>query len=205
MFVIGIVGGIGSGKSMISNTIENLYNAYILEADKIGHDVMLKGNLAYEQVVQLFGKSILDQSGEINRQILGDIVYNDEGQLEQLNNIIHKEVFSYLRNHLDYLRSNPIYDVVIIEAALLIVDSFMPLVDSLWYIKSDEDIRIKRLIKERQMKLERIQQIMTKQPEEAFYESHADVIIVNNTDIISCIASVNKEITKLWRNYNDSI
>lgn len=204
MKVIGIVGGIGSGKSYLSEMMANLYGAYVIEADQVGHMAMAKDGSAYKIIVEAFSEAILDETGMIDRQKLGDIVFNDEEALKKLNAIVHKEVFDYLRTHVEYLRENPMYDYVIIEAALLIVDEFMPLIDDLWYVHTDKETRIERLIEHREMSRERILSIMDQQHTDAFYQEHADFVIDNNATQEALVLEMNRIIETYWRRDNES-
>ena len=87
--MIGIAGGVGSGKSTVLEILKNEYDAVICMADQLGHEVMKKGTSGYDQVVNLFGKDIVAPGGEINREALAGLVYGQPAQLEKLNRIIH--------------------------------------------------------------------------------------------------------------------
>lgn len=202
MKIIGIVGGIGSGKSYVSQAMINLYGAYVIEADKVGHSVMIEGGSAYKLIVESFTEAILTESGEIDRKKLGEVVFNDEEALKTLNGIVHKEVFDYLRTHVEYLRENPMYDYVVIEAALLIVDQFMPLIDDLWYIQSDKEIRIERLMEHRDMSKEMIESIMDQQHSDAFYKEHANYVLSNNSSQEDLVGEINRVMQTYWRRDN---
>lgn len=203
MKVIGIIGGIGAGKSMISQTFANLYNAYVIELDKIGHRVILKDGPAYHKVIQLLGEKILDESDEIDRKIVSNLVFEDEQLLDGLNKIIHEEVFLDLRNHLSALLEMNYYDFVICEAALLVEDEFLPLIDELWYVRADRDIRKKRLMDSRHMSEEKINAIMDKQHEDSYYAKFADLIIDNNNDITDSFEKIHRRVQWLMEEENE--
>jgi dephospho-CoA kinase len=89
--------------------------AYVIDADKIAHKVMMKGTQAYNKIVEIFGKDILDETGEIDRKKLGKMVFKDKNLLAKLEEITHPEVLSYMAQELANLKS----DIVIIEIPLI--------------------------------------------------------------------------------------
>jgi len=197
MIVIGLVGGIGSGKSKIADAFVNLYSATVIRADEIGHQVMLPKGKAYQKVIDLLGKQILDSDGFIDRSIVSQIVFSDSIKLEALNHIIHRIVFDKLNEKLDELRKTLIFEFVIVEAALLIVDEFIPMIDQLWYIKCNKALRIERLMNNRHMSRNQILRIMDAQPEDSFYETYASHIIVNEGTIENCLEQIYPIMDKL--------
>ena len=89
--VIGVTGGIGSGKSKVLFYVKEKYNAIILFTDDIANEQMLPGNISYKKVVDTFGTEILNSDKKINKDKLGKIVFSDPSKLKQLNNITHLE------------------------------------------------------------------------------------------------------------------
>ena len=97
MVVLGITGGIGAGKSLVLSIIDEEFDAYIVEADKLAHKLMLKGEDAYSQIIDTFGDEILDPDSEqIDRSILGKLVLGDKEKLSRLNAIMHPAVKKYI-------------------------------------------------------------------------------------------------------------
>ena len=92
MKIIGITGGVGSGKSEILNILKNDYQAKIIQSDHVAHELMVPGAKSYGAIVQAFGNEILNEDQTINRPILGEIVFHDETKLSLLNSITHKNV-----------------------------------------------------------------------------------------------------------------
>ena len=92
MKIIGITGGIGSGKTAVLNILKEDYNAFVMEADALAHHLMEPGQISYKDIVDEFGSDILDKDGNIDRQKLGQIVFNDEERLQTLNSITHPNV-----------------------------------------------------------------------------------------------------------------
>ena len=87
MKLIAVTGGIGAGKSVVSNEFKKL-GAYVLDADKVSHEIMMPGGSVYNDVVKEFGEGILFPDKSINRKLLGDIVFADNDKLNKLNQII---------------------------------------------------------------------------------------------------------------------
>ena len=92
MKIIGITGGVGSGKSEILNILENDYHAKIIQSDHVAHELMAPGARSYDAIIQSFGNGILNEDKTINRPVLGKIVFHDEEKLSLLNSITHKNV-----------------------------------------------------------------------------------------------------------------
>ena len=91
-YVIGIIGGIGTGKSTVLGILRDKYEAEIIEADAVGHDLMKRGEMLYRKEVAFFGEEILDASGESDRKKLGEIVFSDKDKLKALNEMAHPAI-----------------------------------------------------------------------------------------------------------------
>ena len=92
MKIIGITGGVGSGKSEVLKFLEKNYQATVCEADKMAHKLQMPGERCYERIVEHFGAEVLDDEKEIDRKKLGAIVFADAEELQFLNQMIHPEV-----------------------------------------------------------------------------------------------------------------
>ena len=169
-----LLGGIGSGKSTALKILREKYSANIIEADKVAHFLYEKGQRGYDVLFGLFGEDILDDEKNIDRKKLGDILYYDKDKLHRVNSIIHPLVNDEIKRRLLENRLN------VVEQALL--PDNKKIYDSVWYLHTDKDIRIKRLIDARGLSRDRIEQIISKQPNESEFESIADKIIQNNGD-----------------------
>lgn len=114
----GLTGGIASGKSTVAG-IFNEVGAYIIDADKIGHDLLLPASPAFPELIAAFGREILNSPGQIDRRRLGSLVFSDPAKLRQLNSIVHPRIIERI-DHLaaEYCAENP-EAVVIVDAALI--------------------------------------------------------------------------------------
>lgn len=179
MKIIGITGGIGSGKSTVLAYMEEQYHAYILQTDQIAHKLQEPGQICYKKIKNLFGKDILQEDGRIDRAKLGNLVFSDREKLNLLNQIIHPEVKTYVKKEIQHAQTEGI-ELVLIESALLLEDHYEELCDELWYIYAKEDVRIQRLKDSRNLKEEKIRRIMDSQAEEQVFRSVCDVMIDNS-------------------------
>lgn len=161
--VIGITGGIGAGKSTVLNLLKNKYGYYIFEADQVAHELMKPGQRVYEEIVEEFGKEILDINHNIDRKMMAKLVFSNEGKLEKLNSIVHPAVIEELKRRMMELKKHQGIDHFVIEAALLIESGCNRICDTVWYIYADENVRIKRLIQNRNMTEEQIRAVMKNQ------------------------------------------
>lgn len=96
MRTIGITGGVGAGKSTVLAFLEKKYDAYVIQADEVGHLVMEPGEECYEPVIRLFGKDVIKNDKTIDRKRVSDVVFGQPDMLEQLNGIIHPAVKRYI-------------------------------------------------------------------------------------------------------------
>lgn len=182
MIVIGITGGIGSGKSAVSKLLEEEYGAYIINTDEVARNLMEKDQVSYNLIVDYFGDSILDEEGNINRSKLGFIVYKDENELLKLNSFSHPYVEDEVRYRINEKRQAN-YKYVCIETALPTEANLKNLCDEIWFIYASEDTRIKRLQESRNYPLEKIKDIMDSQLSNEEYKKYASNIIINEKGI----------------------
>lgn len=182
MRIIGITGGIGTGKSTVLHILEKEYNACIVEADQLAHRLMEPGQTAYNKIVQIFGNKILCKDRKIDRRILGNIVFQDEKALGRLNEIVHPAVKEYIVEDIRK-KTDEQTALYIIEAALLIEDGYKEICDELWYIYVEKEERIKRLIRGRGGNREKWERIIGSQSTEAYYRLYCDAVIDNGKDL----------------------
>lgn len=135
--VIGLTGGIGSGKSTASKYI--MSKGYkVIDCDKISHEILFN-EIAIEKLTDAFGDSIL-VDGVIQRNLLGNIVFNDKSKLEVLNNILHPLIYSEVMSGITE-------GIIVMDCPLLFETNFINLVDTTLLIYTDKDTQVERLIK----------------------------------------------------------
>ena len=175
MKIIGITGGVGSGKSEILNILKNDYQAKVIQSDHVAHELMVPGAKSYDAIVQAFGNEILNEDQTINRPILGEIVFHDETKLSLLNSITHKNVDEEILSRIDQFGAG-----------------YEKRFDQLWYIYTREEVRYERLKASRGYSDEKIKQMIEKQQKEEEFKSMASNIIDNSGDLEDTKAQIIK-------------
>lgn len=198
MKIIGVTGGVGSGKSSVLEELQNSYNAVICQADDVARCLQKKGQQCYDTIVQKFGNAVLGQDGEIDRQKLSGVVFASPKKLQELNAIVHpavkEEIISQIQREKEHRTT-----LFIIEAALLLEDHYDAICDELWYIYTDEDVRRTRLKESRGYSDEKIDSIMRNQMAEKEFFQRCDRVIHNSRDFDSTcqqIRQIMKEMQK---------
>jgi dephospho-CoA kinase len=143
MKVIGLTGGIGTGKSTVALFLAEL-GAAVMDLDKVGHEVLNINSPAYQQVIHEFGKDILLADGEIDRPKLGRIVFNDTGALKRLNTIVHPAIDAVVNRRIrDYRRRG--VKVVVFEAAAMLEAGRAWQADEIWVTVAEVKTVLARL------------------------------------------------------------
>ena len=142
MPIVGLTGGIGTGKSYVASIFKKL-GAKIIDADKLAHKALEKNSVTYKKITAVFGESILDTEGSINRKALGRIVFNDKKLLAKLNKIIHPFVIRTIRDRIKASRG----ETLIIDAPLICEAGILGLMDILIVVKASRKNQVKRCIK----------------------------------------------------------
>ena len=195
MKVIGITGGIGSGKSRVLEYLKGL-DLYVVEADKTAKELMKPGTACYDRIVEGFGREIVGEGGFLDSARLGSIVFSDEAKLELLNGIVHPAVKEYIIQDIAAAESRG-EKVYALEAALLIEDGYREICDELWYIYADRETRIKRLIEGRGMTEEKIAEVMNNQSSEQYFRENTDYTIDNSGDFRDVAEQINERLNKM--------
>ena len=193
MFVIGLTGGIGTGKTQVSDILSHL-GATVINADLVGHEAYLPNTETWNDVVNTFGRGILTESDEIDRRVLGGIVFGDPEQMKRLNAIMHPRIFDMIRERIDRLAEDGIKTVVV-EAALLIEANWTPLATEVWVLTSPEEDVVRRLLSRSNMTEETIKARIGSQMAQDERVTHADVIITNGGDL----RQLRKHVEDVWR------
>lgn len=182
MKIIGITGGVGAGKSTVLDYLREQFHAYVIQADQVGHQVMEPGEICYSQVIALFGEHILKKDKTIDRKAVSDVVFGNEEKLKKLNGIIHPAVRQSVLEEIQ-LQKEKKTAIVVVEAALLLEEHYEKFCDKVWYVHTDREIRISRLMENRGYSREKSENIISSQAPDEYFAKHADYIIRNNGDI----------------------
>lgn len=193
--VIGLIGGIGSGKSVVSSYLEDRYDFKLLRADDIAKEMEKPGHQIYYKLTEAFGEGILvkkesfsevkvpDKPGEketeslkerpIDKETFSRIIYTDKEALKKANDIIHPYVWQYIGSRISA------HGRFVIETALP-DKKFPAMCDTVWYICADKKIRLERLVTYRFLSEEKITNIMGNQLEDEEFRVLSDEVILNN-------------------------
>lgn len=177
--VIGITGGVGCGKSTVLSLLMNEYNFYIIDADKVAHKLMTKGNETYRKIVEYFGSEILDEADEIDRKKLGNIVFSDKEKLNMLNGFVHGDVKEEVKCMIEDIKHSDSSANIALEAALLIEVGFVDICEEVWYIYTNEETRINRLMTSRGYTREKATDIINNQLSDEEFRNHCHKVIDN--------------------------
>ncbi len=193
MMTIGITGGVGAGKSQILSYIEENYNSKVVRADEVAHLLEEPGHTCYDRIVTFLGKDILQENGLIDKKKMAAVIFSDKDRLAGVNAIIHPEVKKYFIELMQKEKEAGEIDFLFIEAALLIEEHYDEIVDEMWYIHTDVEIRSKRLAESRQYSAEKIADIMRGQLSEEEFRKHCNVAIINNGDLEETYKQINEK------------
>ena len=182
MIVIGLTGGIGTGKSEVARIIQDL-GAVLINADQIGHQAYTPHSEIWQEVVKAFGEEILQPSGEIDRKKLGSIVFAGPDQLTRLNQIMHPRMARMVAQQIEELGEQGA-DVVVVEAALLFEAGWDSLVSEVWSTESPEDQVIERLQSRSGLSQEEAKKRIDSQMSAAERKSRSQVVVDNSGDLV---------------------
>lgn len=193
MKIIGVTGGIGSGKSTVSRILRDL-GAKIVSADKIARDIVHKGEKALLEIVEHFGDEILTSNGELDRKKLGTIVFGNNEKLEVLNSITHKYIAEKIVNIVEQFKMDNKSGIMVIDAPIPVEHGFIDIVDQVWVVTADIDVRVKRIIERDGITREEALSRINSQKKESEYLDIADEVLVNNGEI----EELEKEVARLF-------
>lgn len=190
--VIGITGGIGSGKSTVLDLLQTHFNAFIIKADDVAKELMQPGYEGYKQVVEFFGEEVLAADKTIDRPHLSQIVFCNANKRIVLNSIIHPLVKKRVMEQIGALKAGGRYDYIFLEAALLIEDHYQVICDEFWYIYVPEALRRERLKESRGYSDEKIDSILKSQLTEEEFKNACSQVIDNGKDLDFTLAQLEK-------------
>lgn len=191
MKILGLTGGIASGKSTVSRILKDL-GAIIIDADETAHSVIEPNKPAWRDIVSKFGQEILNPDMTINRERLGEIVFLDPAQLDLLNHITHPRIMESFKDDFQRIRTSSPDAIVVLEVPLLYETFMERMCDEVWVVWVDRETQLKRLIARNcYSEEEAIRRIESQIPldEKA---RRADVVIDNRGTVEETISSATK-------------
>lgn len=179
MFIIGLTGGIGTGKSTVSKYLEEK-GCLILDADAISRKMTEKGMPALAEIAKAFGQNLILEDGNLDRASLGNIVFNNKEKLDTLQSIITEKVVEYINLEIKKLKSNNYTGIVVVDAPLLFECNMQGIGDENWLVSVDLDIRISRVIARDGLTKEQIMSRINNQMSQEDKEKLSHVILDNS-------------------------
>jgi dephospho-CoA kinase len=176
--VIGLTGGIGSGKSTVSKFLSE-QGAVIIDADKIGHEIYRPDTDTWRQLAKTFGSGILAADNTVDRKKLGAIVFGNQQELQRLNTIIHPQITAEIRKRIDEYRRQGV-KVIVLDAPVLLEANAKNLVDEVWVVVADEDNVIKRAAARTGLTEQQIRDRVRSQLSNAERTKNAQLVINND-------------------------
>jgi dephospho-CoA kinase len=145
--IIGLTGGIATGKTTVSNYINKIYKIPILDADIYAREAVQVNSFTLQEIFIRYGKLIQLPDGQLNRQILGDIIFNNLEERQWLESKIHPFIINKFEKEISLLKSS----IIILSIPLLFEAQLTSLVTEIWVVHCSHEKQIKRLIKNNQM------------------------------------------------------
>ncbi|MED3622708.1 dephospho-CoA kinase [Neobacillus thermocopriae] len=179
--IIGLTGGIASGKSTVSNMFKEM-DIQVIDADIEARLAVQKGEQAYKKIIAEFGEDILLDNGEIDRKKLGTIIFNDENKRQTLNGIVHPEVRKRMMTKIEEAKKNQ-EDIIVLDIPLLFESKLAYLVDKTILVYVDQETQLKRLMARNQLTVEEAKARIHSQMPLAEKIKLADAVIDNNGSI----------------------
>ena len=177
MRVVGITGGVGSGKSEVLRYLHDGCGAVICQMDETAKMLQMKGTKCYERIVKAFGTEIIGPDGELNRESLAEQVFSSDEKLDVLNGIVHPEVIRWVRDDIAGKEKEEV-GIYVVESALL-PEVGAEICSEIWYIYAPVSVRRERLRKSRGYTDEKISSMIAAQPSEEEFRKISSAVIDN--------------------------
>ncbi len=194
MLTIGVMGGIGSGKSTVTAMLAEL-GAPVIDADKVGHAIYAPGGPAYPDMIAAFGEGILADDRTIDRKKLGPIVFGDPVALKRLNAIVHPKMFARMGEMVGALRAGGERKPIVVEAAILIEANWQPLFNEIWLVVAARERVIERVERDRGLKPEQTEARIKAQLSDEERRKHATLVINND----GSIEALRAQVAQVWK------
>jgi dephospho-CoA kinase len=192
--IIGLTGGIGSGKSVVGGILADL-GAHVIDTDKVGHRVYEPGSEGFRRLVETFGDGIVGGDGRIDRKRLGAIIFADDEKRRALNAIVHPLIFGEILREMQARRAVGFAGHFVLEAPILVEAKGTGMVDQIWVVAAPAARVRERLRSSRDITDAEIDARVAAQLADAERRKHADVVIENDGDL----AALRQKVEAVWR------
>lgn len=195
MFIIGLTGGIGSGKSTIASWFRD-WHIPVIDGDKLAREAVNPGSPVLSILADAFGKEILSEEGTLKRRQLGQIVFQDKAKLSRLNQIMHPAIWHLVESRIKACKDAG-EKLAVLDMPLLIEAGWQSRVDSVWVVYVSMEVQISRVMKRDGLKRSQVMAIMQNQIPVEEKLSYADVIINNEGSEENTRRQVLQELSKI--------
>lgn len=192
-FILGLIGEAGSGKTTLAMALKESFHAHYISGDLLGHRLQ-ETQEVIELIRNTFGENVISE-GKVNRQALGQIVFNDSEQLEVLNGLMLPRIREALTKEINKYKEE--VELIILDGALLIEAECHQFCDRMAYVYTDQEIRFKRLTNKRHIDPKRVQAMMNSQKSIAFYVKNSQLIFNMNEGINSAMPLIKVQVAEL--------
>lgn len=196
MIVIGLTGGIGTGKSTVSDYLKKK-GCLIIDADALSREMTQKGKPAVKEIAIAFGNHLVDEEGNLDRKALGKIVFNDKKKLDILQAIITNKVVEYIEESISSLKTDNYDGIVIIDAPLLFECGMEHMSDENWLVTTDLDVRIERVKKRDGLSEEEILSRINNQMSQEDKEKKSNCVLNNSGSLEELYSQIDKNLERI--------
>ncbi len=180
--IMGLTGGIASGKSTVSSILRGL-GAIIIDADEVARKIVEQDRPALAEIERFFGKEVIFEDGNLNRKKLGTIVFNNQSLLKKLNEITHPYIIKEIIDVINWYKKTSNNRVIILDAALLIEMDLIYLVEEVWLVSVPKEVQINRLIQRENISADDAKKRIDAQMPLDEKKQYAHIIIDNSRDV----------------------
>ena len=190
--ILGITGSSGAGKSTVCEILEEKYNMKIINADKIARELSKKGTRYIADIIEKFGKNIVDENGELKRKKLAEIIYSDPVKREELNSC----TFKYIKEEIEkQIRQTEENKDIAIDAPLLFESGLDKICDKVIGVVSKKELQLDRIVARDNVDYDHANMRLDAQQDDEFYRKNCDMIIENNYDIGNIERQIKEKVT----------
>ncbi len=193
MIVVGVTGNMGSGKTTVSRMLRDM-GAEVVDADQLAREIVQPHRPAWRELVAEFGSSILREDGTIDRRRLARMVFADAERLRRLNEITHPRIIEEIDARIRAARRRGDTRVLVIDAPLIIEAGMVSMVDRIWLVRADQEVRMQRLLQRGEYTRSEIRDRLRAQMPENEQLRYADAVIDNS----GCIEETRRQVRALW-------
>ncbi|GAB6988498.1 dephospho-CoA kinase [Paenibacillus pini] len=192
--IIGLTGGIATGKSTVSSLLHHK-GALIIDADVIAREVMLPGHPVLAEVVKHFGQAILLPDGQLNRKMLGEIIFNQPGEREKLNQITHPAIRQEMWDRMHFQSKECPSCLIVVDIPLLYESGLQTMFEQVLVVYTPRSVQLQRLMERNQLTLEEAESRLHAQMDIEEKKQLANLIIDNS----GTLSETGHQVDQLWQ------